>query len=542
MPVPGALVWDDGFWGGPLAGMRSATADTDGHFAISDLPPFDEPKRALQLGKRVVAPATIHRLLVRHPDFAERRHEYSRVPGMLNITLEHGGGIRGRVVDAVTGKPVPAVRVEIQATKQSSRAADHRGWRETQTNVEGEYEFSRLPPAEYNVWAHDADRTCAALDSVPVVAGAVCQAADLELVEGGWLEGRVSTIRGQPISHDPETGSRLHVALNGPSRPRSGTRFESCLVDDEGRFRLRVAPGRNFPYLAAPEVWQRTWRLEKFERGVSVESGRTVAINFRLLDRPAYLTPPPRPERDPVKLPPATAAERDAAETIRDLGGWYQLDKEGHVVEINMVYHEEGGVRNDNNYTDSDEALRIAPAFPRLTRLYLHKRQATDESLKYLIDLKGLQTFFIWDATAITDVGARHLAHLENLENIHLGSSQMGDAALEALSRLPKLSRMSLQKNAFNDAGLAHLAEMRCLRALWIGMSKGKITDAGLAHLSGLEDLEELDVQQSQITDAGLEHLKGLRNLRSLYLSTAPVTAEGLAGLREALPNLNVHK
>ena len=457
----------------------------------------------------------------------------------------HVGVVRGRVVDAVTGKPAAAVLVTIQGTKQSLRGfgdSYRRKCHETRTDDNGEYQFSVIAPSEYNIWADADDRTCAALNSIPIVAGQTRQDADLQLVEGSWLEGRVLSLRGQPVSRDPKSGERLQVGLNGPSRPRSGASVAVTAVDDEGRFRLRVPAGRNFPWLLAPEAWQRTWRKEKFERGIDVKSGRNTAVTFHVLDQPARPVPSPRPPRDSVKLPPPVADEWDAAETIRDLGGWYQLDGERHVVEINMVYHERAGSRCDNSYVDSDEALRIAPAFRRLTRLFLHGGQATDESLAFLADLEGLDTFFIWDATAVTDAGAKHLSNLKNLVSIHLSGSSMGDAALEALAKLPKLTRMSLQKNAFTDDGLAHLADMQQLRSLWIGMSKGKITDAGLAHLAGLEDLHELDVQKSQITDAGLEHLKGMKNLRHLYLSTAPVTAEGLAGLREALPDLSVSK
>ncbi len=453
------------------------------------------------------------------------------------------GGLRGRVLDAATGKPAAGVVVTILATKQSlSGRKDNGACREMRTDANGEYHFSELPPLAYNLWADADDRTCAALNSVPVVAGETNPVADLQLVEGSWLEGRVLTLRNEPMSRDPKTGDRLRVGLSGPSRPRSGASFESCPVEDDGRFRLRAPAGRSFPYLLAPEVWQRTWRKEKFERGIEVEAGRSVAVNFRVLDKGAKPPPPPRPARDPVKLPPPVADEWDAAETIRDLGGWYRLDADRHVVEINMVYDDQTGTRFDNKYTDSDEALRIAPTFPRLKKLFLHRGQATDESLACLVDLKGLDTFFIWDATAVTDSGAKYLASLENLESIHLSNSPIGDAALEALSKLPKLSRISMQQNAFTDAGLAHLAEMQQLRSLWIGMSKGQITDAGLAHLAGLEDLEQLDVQKSQITDAGLEHLYGLKSLRNLYLSTSPVTDKGLAALRAALPNLNVSK
>jgi hypothetical protein len=452
------------------------------------------------------------------------------------------GGIRGRVIDAVTGKPAASV-VTIQTTKQSLRGRKEGGdCRTTRTDASGEYQFSGLPPAAYNIWADADERTCAALNSIAVVAGEIHQVADLELVEGSWLEGRVLTLRGDPLSRDPKTGDRLQIGLSGPSRPRSGTSFDSAPVDDDGRFRLRVPAGRNFPWILAPGVWDQTWRKEKFERGLDVETGRNKAVNFRVHDGTPKPPPPPRPARDPVVLAPPVAEEWDAAETIRDLGGWYRLDADRHVIEINMVYNDTTGTRFDNKYTDSDEALRIAPAFPRLKRLLLYSSQATDESLACLADLQGLDTFFIWDASAITDAGAKHLSQLKNLESIHISNSQIGDGALEALATLPKLSRMSLQQNAFTDAGLGHLADMQQLRSLWIGMSKGKITDAGLAHLSGLEELEQLDLQHSQVTDAGLEHLKGLKSLRRLLLGRAPVTDKGLDSLREALPDLNVNK
>jgi Leucine-rich repeat (LRR) protein len=366
---------------------------------------------------------------------------------------------------------------------------------------------------------------------------------DLRLDEGSWIEGRILTSRGEPMSRDPETGDRLWIGLNGPARPRSGASFESSPVDDDGRFRLRAPAGRNFPYLLSPEVWQRTWRKEKYERGIEVEANQPLAVNFRILEQKSKRPPtPPRPARDPVKLPPPVAAEWDCAETIRDLGGWYRLDGDRHVVEINMVHNDETGARFDNRYTNSDEALRIAPAFPRLKRLYLHKGQATDESFACLAELKGLETLFVWDATEITNAGAKHLANLENLTSIHLGNSPVGDAALEALSKLPKLTRISMQQNTFTDTGLAHLAGMKQLRSLWIGMSKGVITDAGMAHLVGLENLGELDLQQSKVTDIGLEHLAELKNLQKLYLSNSPVTNDGLAALRKALPNLNVSR
>ena len=158
--------------------------------------------------------------------------------------LEHGGRIHGKVIDAVTGKPAAGVLVSIQPTKQSSVGkGDPDVLREMQTNAAGEYQFLNLAPVEYNVWAVAAERTCAALNSLAVAADETREAPHLELIEGTWLEGRVLTGSGQPISRDPKTGERLRIGLSGPSRPRSGKSIESCDVDDEGRFRLRVPAG-----------------------------------------------------------------------------------------------------------------------------------------------------------------------------------------------------------------------------------------------------------------------------------------------------------
>src|SRR5262245_45134228 len=274
-------------------------------------------------------------------------------------TQVRGGGLRGRVVDDVTGKPAAGVVVTIQATKQSFSDRTEK----TTTDANGEFELLGLPPLDFNLWVDAADRTCAALNSISVVDGEMTTVPDLRLIEGSWLEGHVLTLRGEPVSRDPKTGNRLRIGLHGPARPRSGTSFESCEVNDDGRFRLRVPVGRNFPHILQPDVWQRIWLKDKYERGIEVmEAGTTVAVNFRLLENSAKAASrPPRRVRDPLKLPPPVADEWDCAETIRDLGGWYQLDEDRHVVEINMVYNDQFGRRFDNSNTDCDEALRIAP-------------------------------------------------------------------------------------------------------------------------------------------------------------------------------------
>jgi hypothetical protein len=339
----------------------------------------------------------------------------------------------------------------------------------------------------------------------------------LKLIEGGWIEGHlIDAETGKPVSRDPQSQRRLAVAAYGPSHPKSGAACQSSEVDDRGAFRLRVAPGTNFPYIMYPDVWNRTQRREFYQKGIEVKSGEIVSLEFRILPREPIADPDPTPVR--LQLP--VADERAAAERIRQLGGWHEVDKDNHIVEVNMVYHElPGKKRYNNKRTDTDEGLRIVKAFPRLKRLFLHKGQATDEGLASVSELKDLEDLFIWDADKITDAGVKHLAALAKLKQIHISNSQIGDGALEVFARLPALKQLSLQGSAFSDKGLKHLEGMKQLRTLWIGMNRKPITDAGVKHLAGLTMLEGLDLQGASLSDEGIAALKALTELKLLFLN-----------------------
>src|SRR5437588_338984 len=76
---------------------------------------------------------------------------------------------------------------------------------------------------------------------------------------------------------------RRQVGLYGPSRPKSGAACQASVVDEQGRFRLPVAPGVNYPYIMTSEYWQRTQRREYFEKGIEVNPGEVVSVVFRIL-------------------------------------------------------------------------------------------------------------------------------------------------------------------------------------------------------------------------------------------------------------------
>ncbi len=67
-------------------------------------------------------------------------------------------------------------------------------------------------------------------------------------------------------------------------------------------------------------------------------------------------------------------------------------------------------------------------------------------------------------------------------------------------------------------------------------------TDADLEHVAKLVGLEMLALEDTQITDAGLDHLRSMNTLREVYFSGTGVTDDGVMKLKEALPNLQIHR
>jgi hypothetical protein len=246
-----------------------------------------------------------------------------------------------------------------------------------------------------------------------------------------------------------------------------------------------------------------------------------------VVDVGAALRQPGTPAAAGAAGPVPVAAERRAAALVRQFGGWYTLDGDGHVVEVNMVYHEDqNGRQSENGLTDSDGGLRAAGQFPRLKQILLRRGQATDEGLAAIAGLADLEVLMIGDATAVCDAGVAHLAGLPKLRNVHISNGRIGDGALAVFGKMPSIQSLSLQGNHFSDAGLKHLAGLKQLRSLWVGMGKQPITDAGARHLAGLTGLEQLDLQRSRLTTAGVAALKDLTHLRTLHINGP--AAEGI--------------
>ena len=241
----------------PLPGW-SATTDKDGSFHIEGLPKDGRIQ-----------------LLVLHTDIArEKIYVKANIDNLIKV--RPGSAITGRVIFAKTQEPAANVKVQAQGIKPHD-------FLETITDDQGLYRLESLLAGTYNIWTKVEGLTVVALDSFEVKTGQTRKAPDLELVEGGFIIGQVIDAEsGEPVKPGPASD----VGLHGPSRPQSGAAIESSHVKEDGSFRIRVAPGRNYIYLRGGKGWLRNEaEIIPKHHWVNVDEGQTVEVEFKIRRR-----------------------------------------------------------------------------------------------------------------------------------------------------------------------------------------------------------------------------------------------------------------
>jgi hypothetical protein len=75
----------------------------------------------------------------------------------------------------------------------------------------------------------------------------------------------------------------------------------------------------------------------------------------------------------------------------------------------------------------------------------------------------------------------------------------------------------------------------------WIGVNGTSVSDAGLAAISDLPNLKSLDLEKTLVTDEGLRHLEKMPSLAVVNLAGSNVTSEGVWRLRLARPDCQIN-
>ena len=163
--------------------------------------------------------------------------------------------------------------------------------------------------------------------------------------------------------------------------------------------------------------------------------------------------------------------------------------------------------------------LRVSDAGPQLT--------AAD--FAPLAQARWLESLELTGENAFNDAGVKHLAGLENLRRLSLNSQLVTDAGVRELGRLKKLEQLTLQFTSATGASLDVLAG-----APLQTLSVGQLSDSAAAHLRLFPQLRELASHDATLTAAGFAHLAGLRKLDVLDLTNArQLTDDGFAPLAQ---------
>ena len=307
--------------------------------------------------------------------------------------------------------------------------------------------------------------------------------ADWRDLERRWL--------GDP--GDQEALGRLVAA-----RERAGEPPSRRLID------ARVEPGRE---LSTRHLW-RVWA--QLPEGEVIEVGSTP----RWLGRPLRI-----PEHRQWWVEPLVAPDDGSMRGLAD-----ELRREG----VTGLELPAGRV--------SDAGLAHLARVECLRTLYLKAgRHVSDQGVRHLTGLTGLERLRLWGCTALTDAAAEALAELVRLTSLELPGSEITDAGAAHLARLERLTELGLTLSQIGDAGLVHISNLRGLASLDLDAC-AQLTDEGIEALSRLSGLVKLNLLGCRrVTDRGLRALARLPGL-SLLVVGRGVSDEAAAALRAALP------
>ena len=198
------------------------------------------------------------------------------------------------------------------------------------------------------------------------------------------------------------------------------------------------------------------------------------------------------------------------------------------------------------NSSLSDSAVEtIAKAFPALVDLDLSSNaNMTGAALKWISALPKLERLGLLQ-NRFNDLYTRRLAKLQALEVLDLrGNMEAGDMTLDVLGKLPKLRALKHRSTAVTDDGIERLAASGSLAALLA--QDFAITNAAGLPLARIGTLESLEIFRCQgFGTDGVLALAPLKKLGRLTLRDLPELGDaGLAVLADlpALERLTLHE
>jgi Leucine-rich repeat (LRR) protein len=113
------------------------------------------------------------------------------------------------------------------------------------------------------------------------------------------------------------------------------------------------------------------------------------------------------------------------------------------------------------------------------------------------------------------------------------------DSELHYLQFIIEIEAIHLSRcKNITDAGLKYLSGLDNLEIL--NLDETNITDAGLKYIKNLKSLQELNLSHTKVTDRGIQELSGMKSLRGLVVYKTKVTQKGVDELKKKRPDLYI--
>lgn len=164
-----------------------------------------------------------------------------------------------------------------------------------------------------------------------------------------------------------------------------------------------------------------------------------------------------------------------------------------------------------------------------------------DEGIKELCEHFGTLESISLAHAHFTDAAAVHLAKLKNLKGLELGLSKgASPEALRNVTSLP-LEYLQLGEGVGTPAGVAIIKDIPTLRKLTITGAKD-YTDADVTAVAGMKQLEHVELGSWDLTEERLPILAKFAHLKSMRLVrySNPYTPEVQAKVQAVLPKVAI--
>jgi hypothetical protein len=168
----------------------------------------------------------------------------------------------------------------------------------------------------------------------------------------------------------------------------------------------------------------------------------------------------------------------------------------------------------------------------------LDEFEATDDHFLLLAQFERLRVIRV-DGGQLTPAGARALATMPHLEQLHLRRIAVDDATLDEIAKSPRLWLLNIADAKVSTEAVARLAVMPKLRQLRLGIAGGgdEYADA----VAKIDRLRTVHLIGIAVRNNGLKRLAEMPFLESLYLDDCAVTDQGWEWLFENKTHLHVH-